>query len=130
MLDIVDPESEPAKPAEEDERTMLDVVSLPPAVRASRICTLCLEERTDTCSTECGHLFCWSCIVGWGREKVSVKSIIVEQVSDYSCFTGRMSTVSSEFEPYTIVTDIQSMSCSQLNISIKVHRLQLKTTSK
>ncbi|KAJ3761539.1 Pex12 amino terminal region-domain-containing protein [Lentinula raphanica] len=69
MLDIVDPESEPAKPAEEDTGTMLDVASLPPAVRASRICTLCLEERTDTCSTECGHLFCWSCIVGWGREK-------------------------------------------------------------
>ncbi|KIK70380.1 hypothetical protein GYMLUDRAFT_148619 [Collybiopsis luxurians FD-317 M1] len=69
MLDIVDPESEPAKPAEEDERTMLDVASLPPAIRASRVCTLCLEERTDTCSTECGHLFCWSCIVGWGREK-------------------------------------------------------------
>ncbi|KAE9409362.1 hypothetical protein BT96DRAFT_962459 [Gymnopus androsaceus JB14] len=69
MLDTVDPESEPAKPAEEDERTMLDVASLPPAIRASRTCTLCLEERTDTCSTECGHLFCWSCIVGWGREK-------------------------------------------------------------
>ncbi|KAJ3877529.1 Pex12 amino terminal region-domain-containing protein [Lentinula edodes] len=69
MLDVVDPESEPAKPAEEDARTMLDVASLPPAVRASRTCTLCLEERTDTCSTECGHLFCWSCIIGWGREK-------------------------------------------------------------
>lgn len=73
MLDVVDPESEPAKPAEEDARTMLDVASLPPAVRASRTCTLCLEERTDTCSTECGHLFCWSCIIGWGREKVSLR---------------------------------------------------------
>ncbi|KAK7029631.1 peroxisome biogenesis factor 10 [Paramarasmius palmivorus] len=70
LLDI-DPESEPAKPAEEDERTILDIPSIPTAIRASRSCTLCLEERTDTCSTECGHLFCWSCIVGWGREKVS-----------------------------------------------------------
>ncbi|KAJ3802597.1 Pex12 amino terminal region-domain-containing protein [Lentinula aff. detonsa] len=69
MLNIIDPESEPAKPAEQDVRTMLDVASLSPAVRASRTCTLCLEERTDSCSTECGHLFCWSCIVGWGREK-------------------------------------------------------------
>ncbi|KAJ7748513.1 Pex12 amino terminal region-domain-containing protein [Mycena maculata] len=65
----VNPEGEPAKPAEEDERTMLDVSSIPDALRASRNCTLCLEERTDSCSTECGHLFCWSCIVGWGREK-------------------------------------------------------------
>lgn len=64
-----DPEGEPAKPAEEDERTMLDVTSIPDTQRASRNCTLCLEERTDSCSTECGHLFCWSCIVGWGREK-------------------------------------------------------------
>ncbi|KAI3615692.1 peroxisome assembly protein per8 (peroxin-10) [Moniliophthora roreri] len=69
LLDI-DPESEPAKPAEEDERTILDIAAISAAVRASRNCTLCLEERTDTCSTECGHLFCWSCIVGWGREKV------------------------------------------------------------
>jgi peroxin-10 len=63
-------EGEPAKPAEDDERTMLDVTSIPDALRAGRNCTLCLEERTDSCSTECGHLFCWGCIVGWGREKV------------------------------------------------------------
>ncbi|CAK5265021.1 unnamed protein product [Mycena citricolor] len=69
FLGPVDPEGEPAKPAEEDERTMLDVVSISEAGRAARNCTLCLEERTDSCATECGHLFCWSCIVGWGREK-------------------------------------------------------------
>ncbi|KAJ7785763.1 Pex12 amino terminal region-domain-containing protein [Mycena metata] len=69
FLGPVDPEGEPAKPAEEDERTMLDVSSIPDALRAGRNCTLCLEERTDSCATECGHLFCWSCIVGWGREK-------------------------------------------------------------
>jgi len=69
FLSPVDPESEPARPAEEDERTMLDVASIPAALRMGRNCTLCLEERTDSCSTECGHLFCWSCIVGWGREK-------------------------------------------------------------
>ncbi|KIM84644.1 hypothetical protein PILCRDRAFT_67658 [Piloderma croceum F 1598] len=69
FLGPVDPEGEPAKPAEEDERTILDVASISSATRARRNCTLCLEERTDSCATECGHLFCWSCIVGWGREK-------------------------------------------------------------
>lgn len=64
------PESEPAQPAEEDERTALDVGSIPEDIRESRNCTLCLEERTDSCATECGHLFCWNCIVGWGTEKV------------------------------------------------------------
>lgn len=66
------PESEPAMPAEEDEGTALDVASIPDALRASRNCTLCLEERTGSCATECGHLFCWNCIVGWGREKVNI----------------------------------------------------------
>ncbi|KIJ21440.1 hypothetical protein PAXINDRAFT_63874 [Paxillus involutus ATCC 200175] len=69
MLESVDPESTPAKPAEEDVNTILDVSSIPASVRAGRTCTLCLEERTDSCATECGHLFCWSCVVGWGREK-------------------------------------------------------------
>ena len=66
----VRPESEPAKPAEEDEHTALDVSSIPEDIRESRNCTLCLEERTDSYATECGHLFCWNCIVGWGAEKV------------------------------------------------------------
>ncbi len=69
LLDL-DPATEPTRSAEEDERTILDVAVIPDAVRAGRNCTLCLEERTDSCSTECGHLFCWNCIVGWGREKV------------------------------------------------------------
>lgn len=69
LLDL-DPATEPTKPAEEDEGTILDVTAIPDAIRGGRNCTLCLEERTDSCSTECGHLFCWNCIVGWGREKV------------------------------------------------------------
>lgn len=69
MLEPVDPENVPVKPAEEDENTVLDVGAIPARARASRTCTLCLEERTDSCATECGHLFCWNCIVGWGREK-------------------------------------------------------------
>ncbi len=70
MLKLEDPEGAPAVPAEEDQRTILDVANIPDEARAGRNCTLCLEERTSSCATECGHLFCWNCIVGWGREKV------------------------------------------------------------
>ncbi|PPQ67404.1 hypothetical protein CVT25_005983 [Psilocybe cyanescens] len=63
------PECEVVKPAEEDERTALNITAIPEVLRLSRNCTLCLEERTESCATECGHMFCWNCIVGWGREK-------------------------------------------------------------
>ncbi|KAF8744204.1 Pex2 / Pex12 amino terminal region, partial [Rhizoctonia solani] len=59
---IVDPEV--------DEFTSLHIASIDPGLRVGRRCALCLEERTATTSTECGHLFCWGCIVGWGDEKV------------------------------------------------------------
>lgn len=32
-------------------------------------CILCLEPRHDTCSTLCGHLFCWPCIMDWLDQK-------------------------------------------------------------
>ncbi|EGG08873.1 uncharacterized protein MELLADRAFT_84453 [Melampsora larici-populina 98AG31] len=32
-------------------------------------CTLCLGPRLDQSSLECGHVFCWRCILGWVREK-------------------------------------------------------------
>ncbi|KAI0344102.1 hypothetical protein BDW22DRAFT_1355393 [Trametopsis cervina] len=62
-------DDQPVVPAEEDDRTLLDVTQIPSSIRAGRSCTLCLEERTASCATECGHMFCWNCIVGWGREK-------------------------------------------------------------
>ena len=34
-----------------------------------RKCTLCLEELKDPSVTTCGHLFCWTCITDWIREK-------------------------------------------------------------
>ena len=70
ILSIRDPESRPPIPAEEDEGTILDVGAIPGEIRDSRKCTLCLEERTNGCATDCGHMFCWDCIVGWAREKV------------------------------------------------------------
>lgn len=70
MIARTNSDEAPQVTAEEDERTILDFSQIPSAVRGSRNCTLCLEERTATTSTECGHLFCWDCIVGWGREKV------------------------------------------------------------
>ncbi|KDQ12034.1 hypothetical protein BOTBODRAFT_34895, partial [Botryobasidium botryosum FD-172 SS1] len=54
---------------DEDSFTMLDTSLLTPQEQAVRRCALCLEERMESCATECGHLFCWRCAVGWAREK-------------------------------------------------------------
>lgn len=35
----------------------------------NRKCTLCLEEMKDPSVTTCGHVFCWTCISDWAREK-------------------------------------------------------------
>jgi peroxin-10 len=35
----------------------------------NRKCTLCLEELKDPSVLGCGHVFCWSCIGEWVREK-------------------------------------------------------------
>lgn len=34
-----------------------------------RKCTLCLEPMRDPSVTTCGHMFCWSCIGDWVKEK-------------------------------------------------------------
>ncbi|KAF8758759.1 Pex2 / Pex12 amino terminal region [Rhizoctonia solani] len=57
---------------EVDEFTSLHIASIDPGLRVGRRCALCLEERTATTSTECGHLFCWGCIVGWVMRRLNV----------------------------------------------------------
>ena len=37
--------------------------------RQLRKCTLCLEEMRDPSVTTCGHVFCWTCIGDWIKEK-------------------------------------------------------------
>lgn len=37
--------------------------------RQQRKCTLCLEPLKDPSVTTCGHVFCWTCIGDWVREK-------------------------------------------------------------
>ncbi|KAI9619324.1 hypothetical protein H4Q26_012008 [Puccinia striiformis f. sp. tritici PST-130] len=36
---------------------------------STRRCTLCLGPRKQQTSLECGHLFCWRCLVSWVKEK-------------------------------------------------------------
>ncbi|KAH9964556.1 Pex12 amino terminal region-domain-containing protein [Russula dissimulans] len=64
-----DPEADLASSDEREKLTVLDLETVPASVRAGRTCTLCLEERTSSCVTECGHLFDWNCIYNWGRER-------------------------------------------------------------
>lgn len=54
---------------QEADVTALDLTKLSAKDHANRKCILCLEERKSTTSADCGHLFCWECIVGWVRTR-------------------------------------------------------------
>lgn len=45
-----------------------DPTMLPYIPSNSRSCMLCLSPMTNPSAANCGHLFCWDCIVDWLRE--------------------------------------------------------------
>lgn len=45
-----------------------DSKELPYIPEASRSCMLCLSPMVDPSAANCGHMFCWECIVDWVRE--------------------------------------------------------------
>lgn len=46
-----------------------DESQLPYIPTASRSCILCLNLMTDPSCAPCGHVFCWSCILNWCKER-------------------------------------------------------------
>ncbi|UZJ51353.1 hypothetical protein CBS101457_000673 [Exobasidium rhododendri] len=64
------------------DRNLLEAARKSSKIRAAELesisesllkCTLCMERREPqkgtSAVTECGHVFCWDCIVGWSKEK-------------------------------------------------------------
>lgn len=45
-----------------------DPETLPYIPSGSRRCPLCLDAMKDPTAAECGHLFCWQCILRWTNE--------------------------------------------------------------
>lgn len=46
-----------------------DKNQLPFIPEASRKCILCLMNMSDPSCAPCGHLFCWSCLMSWCKER-------------------------------------------------------------
>jgi peroxin-10 len=73
-------DSEHAKsPIENDSVTSPDTVLdladenvLPYITSGSRRCPLCLDPMKDPTAAECGHLFCWTCILRWTGEAIGL----------------------------------------------------------
>jgi peroxin-10 len=54
-------------------QTVVDLAEddvLPYIPTGSRRCPLCLDPMKDPSAAECGHLFCWTCILRWTGEAV------------------------------------------------------------
>jgi peroxin-10 len=66
----------------ETSRNQLEAARAASKIRAAELeaisesvlkCTLCMDKREPqkgtSAVTECGHVFCWECILGWSKEK-------------------------------------------------------------
>ncbi|XP_062538339.1 peroxisome assembly protein 10-B [Armigeres subalbatus] len=49
--------------------TVVPVASESAHVSRSSKCSLCMEMAVDLSATQCGHLFCWVCILNWLDER-------------------------------------------------------------
>lgn len=65
MNEVVDRDSRLAKKVVTD---LLDPKQLPYLPERSRGCMLCLSPMVNPSAANCGHMFCWDCIVDWVRE--------------------------------------------------------------
>lgn len=45
-----------------------DPKQLPYLPESARSCMLCLSPMVNPCAANCGHMFCWDCIVDWTRQ--------------------------------------------------------------
>ena len=61
---LADDSSVENRPALAEQATEPDHAAEGPSGAGGR-CVLCMGPRSKTSATECGHLFCWDCIVGW-----------------------------------------------------------------
>ena len=61
----------PILPADKPRYTLLENDSMMSWIPAGqqRKCTLCLEPFRDPSTTSCGHVFCWTCVQDWVKEK-------------------------------------------------------------
>lgn len=68
---IENPSSLPLLPAEEARYDLEEDTNAIPWIPSGqqRKCTLCLELFKDPSVTTCGHVFCWTCVRDWVREK-------------------------------------------------------------
>lgn len=68
---VTNPPSIPTLPADEPRYDLAEDPAAIPWIPEGqqRKCTLCLELFKDPSVTTCGHVFCWSCIRDWVREK-------------------------------------------------------------